>query len=220
MNRIATKIALSVLGAAGISFLSWTPARAVIFVEPIVTTVNEDIFQTREPRTLGPDILPGQIIEYGVPDRANNLINGTGNDIGSFVFDLQTLFYTNPDADPSFANEPVQWGDVDGDGRIGFSSTPGLEDIFTNVTIEGNILTYSGGVIRDGDIFYNLFSTQPNLTPGGGIIPAIPAEQENKDGPIRVGASYTAIPESTNVLGVLIFGALGVAFKLKRSLHC
>lgn len=32
MTTIATKIALSVLGAAGISFLSWTPARAVILV--------------------------------------------------------------------------------------------------------------------------------------------------------------------------------------------
>ncbi len=220
MTTIATKIALSVLGAAGISFLSLTPARAVIFVEPIVTTVNKDIFKMREPRTLGPDILPGQRIEYGVPDRANNLVNGTGNNIGSFVFDLQTLSYTNPDSNPSFDHEPVQWGDADGDGKIGFSSIPGLEDIFTKVTIEGNILTYSGGVISDGDIFYNLFSTQPDLTPGGGIVPAIPAEQEDRDGPIRVGASYTAIPESTNVLGVLVFGALGVALKLKRSLHC
>ncbi|QMS89198.1 hypothetical protein HUN01_17025 [Nostoc edaphicum CCNP1411] len=220
MTTIATKIALSVLGAAGISLLSWTPARAVIFVEPIVTTVNEDIFKTREPRTLGPNILPGQRIEYGVPDRANNLINGTGNNIGSFIFDLQTLFYTNADSNPSFDNEPVEWGDVDGDGKIGFSSIPGLEDIFTNVTVEGNILTYSGGVIPDGGIFYNLFSTKPDLTPGGGIIPAIPEDQEDRDGPIRVGASYTAIPESTNVLGVLVFGALGLAFKLKRSLHC
>ncbi|BAY79753.1 hypothetical protein NIES25_62390 (plasmid) [Nostoc linckia NIES-25] len=220
MAKIATKIALSVLGAAGISFLSLTPARGVIFVEPIVTTINDEVFETRPPRTLGADILPGQIIEYGVPDRANNLLNGTGNDIGSLVYDLKTLFYTNPDSTPAFDNEPVQWGDVDGDGKIGFSNVPELKDIFANVTINDNILTYSGGVIPDGTIFFNRFATQPNLTPGEGIIPAIPEDQVDRDGPIRVASYYTAVPEPTSVLGVLVFGALGVAFKLKRSQHC
>jgi hypothetical protein len=219
MTTIATKIALSVLGSAGITFLYLTPARAVIFVEPIVTTVNDEIFQTRDPRTLGSDILPGEIIEYGVPDRANNLLNSTGNNIGSLVFDLKTLSYTNPDSTPSFDNDLVQWGDVDGDGKIGFSSIPELKDIFTSVTVKDNILTYSGGVIPDGTIFFNRFATQPDLTPGGEIIPAIPADQVNKDGPIRVSTSYTAIPESTNLLGVLLFGTLSVALKLKRSLH-
>ncbi|MBG1265397.1 hypothetical protein [Nostoc sp. WHI] len=220
MTTIATKIALAILGAAGISFLSLTPARAFILVEPIVTTENEDIRKMREPRTLGADILPGQIIEYGVPDRANNMLNGTGNNIGSLVFDLQTLFYTNPDSTPSFENEPVRWGDVDGDGKIGFSSIPELEDIFTNVTVEGSIITYSGGVIPDGTVFFNRFSTQPDLSPGGGIIPSAPPPPADQDGPIRVSAYYTAIPESTNLLGVLVIGALGVALKLKRSLHC
>ncbi|MFN6558551.1 MAG: hypothetical protein RMY28_001935 [Nostoc sp. ChiSLP01] len=220
MAKIATKIALSVLGAAGISFLSLTPARGVIFVEPIVTTINDEVFETRPPRTLGADILPGQIIEYGVPDRANNLLNGTGNDIGSLVFDLKTLSYTNPDSTPAFDNEPVEWGDVDGDGKIGFSSVPELKDIFANVTVKDNILTYSGGVIPDGTIFFNTFATQPNLTPGEGIIPAIPEDQVDRDGPIRVAASYTAVPEPTSVLGVFVFGALGVALKLKRSQHC
>jgi hypothetical protein len=219
MIKAATKITLSVLGAAGISFLSLTPATAVILVEPIVTNINDEIFQTRTPRTLGTDILPGQILEYGVPDRANNLLNATGNDIGSLVFDLKTLFYTNPDSNPSFNNELVQWGDVDGDGKIGFSSIPELKDIFANVTVKDNILTYSGGVIPDGTIFFNRFATKLDLTPGGGIIPPIPEDQENKDGPIRVAAYYTAVPESTNVLGVLVFGALGVALKLKRSLY-
>jgi hypothetical protein len=219
MTKIAAKIVLSVLGTAGITFLSLTPATAVILVEPIVTNINDEIFQTRTPRTLGTDILPGQILEYGVPDRANNLLNATGNDIGSLVFDLKTLSYTNPDSNPSFNNELVQWGDVDGDGKIGFSSIPELKDIFANVTVKDNLLTYSGGVIPDGTIFFNRFATQPDLTPGGGIIPPIPENQENKDGPIRVAAYYTAVPESTNVLGVLVFGALGVALKLKRSLH-
>jgi hypothetical protein len=41
MTTIATKIAFSVLGAAGISLLSLAPASAVIFVEPIVTTQNQ-----------------------------------------------------------------------------------------------------------------------------------------------------------------------------------
>ncbi|MFN6470602.1 MAG: hypothetical protein RMY36_013140 [Nostoc sp. SerVER01] len=220
MAKIATKIALSVLGAAGISFLPLTPARGVIFVEPIVTTVNEEIFQTRPPRTLNEEITPGLIIEYGVPDRANNLLNATGNDIGSLVFDLKTLFYTNPDSTPAFDNEPVEWGDVDGDGKIGFSSDSKLKDIFANITVKDNILTYSGGVIPNGTIFFNRFATQPNLTPGEGIIPAIPEDQVDKDGPIKVASYYTAIPEPTSVLGILVFGALGVAIKVKRSQHC
>ncbi|WP_392535850.1 hypothetical protein [Nostoc sp. C117] len=41
----------------------------------------------------------------------------------------------------------------------------------------------------------------------------------DKDGPIRVASYYTAVPESPNVLGVLIFGTLGVVLKLKRSLY-
>ncbi len=214
MTRIASKIALSVLGAAGV-FLSSTPARAVILVEPIVTETNQLRLEVGEPRILGPDILPGQIIEYGVPDRANNLQNSTGNDIGSIVFDLKTLFFTS---DPSFDNEPVEWGDVDGDGKIGFSSNPELKDIFASVVVEGSTITYSGGRIPDGSIFYNLFSTKPDLSPGGGIIPPAPPLPADQDGPIRVSAYYTAIPESTNVLGLLVFGALGLGFKLKRSL--
>jgi hypothetical protein len=219
MTRIATKIALSVLGAAGISFLSWTPARAVIFVEPIVTTVNEDVLNTKNPRILK-DYEPGQVIEYGVPDVANNFLNSTGYDINSLVFDLKTLSYNNPDSTPPFENEPVEWGDVNGDGKIGNSINPDLKDIFTDITIKGSTITFSGGVIRNGSIFYNPFASLPNLAPGGGIIPPIPAEQEDKDGPIRVAAYYTAVPESTNVLGVLVLGALGVALRVKRSLHC
>ncbi|MEH2253701.1 hypothetical protein [Nostoc sp.] len=42
----------------------------------------------------------------------------------------------------------------------------------------------------------------------------MPPEQADKDGPIRVADYCTAIPESTSVLSVLVFGALGVALKL------
>lgn len=140
----------TLLGAA-IASLTPLAANAVILVEPIVTTQNEDVLKTRNPRTLGPEIQPGQIIEYGVPDRANNLLNATGRDMASFVFDLETLSYTNPNTTPAFNNEPVQWGDVDGDGKIGFSNTPGLQDIFTDVNIQGSVLTYSGGVIPNGN---------------------------------------------------------------------
>jgi hypothetical protein len=219
MTTLATKITLSVLGAAGISFLSWTPAKAVIFVEPIVTTVNQDILDTKSPRILT-DYQPGEVIEYGVPDVANNFLNATGYDINSLVFDLKTLSYNNSTSTPPFDNELVEWGDVNGDGKIGNSINPDLKDIFTDITISGSIITFSGGVIANGSIFYNPFATLPDLTPGGGIIPAIPADQPDKDGPIRVSGYYTAIPESTNVLGVLVFGTLGVALKLKRSLHC
>ncbi|MBW4686701.1 MAG: hypothetical protein KME40_16735 [Komarekiella atlantica HA4396-MV6] len=218
MTTIATKIALSVIGATGISFLSLTPARAVILVEPIVTTVNEDILKMRDPRSLGPDIHPGEIIRYGVPDRANNLLNATGRDIASLVFELETLSYSNPDSTPAFDNEPVEWGDVNGDGKIGFSNTSGLEDIFANVTIKDNVITYSGGVIPNNTVFYNLFSSQPNLSPGGGIIPAAPPLPADQDGPIRVNSYYNAVPEPTDILGTLAFGVLVVAFKLKRKL--
>lgn len=219
MTTIATKIALSVLGAVGISFLSLTPAKAFILVETIVTEANQDILEMKNPRTLGPEFQPGQVIEYGVPDVANNFVNGTGYDIESLVFDLKTLAYTNPDSTPVFDNESVRWGDVNGDYKIGYSNDPDLKNIFTDVTIKDNIITFSGGIIPNGTMFYNPFVTNPNVAPGGGIIPPIPAEQEDKDGPVRVASYYTAVPESTNVLGVLVFGALGVAFKLKRSLH-
>ncbi|MEH2406898.1 hypothetical protein [Nostoc sp.] len=220
MTTIATKIALSVLGAAGISFLSLTPARAVIFVEPIVTTKNQDILDTKKPRTLGPEYQPGQIVEYGVPDVANNFLNATGYDINSLVFDLKTLSYSNQNSTPPFDNESVQWGDVNGDGKIGYSNNPELKNIFTDVTVKDNIITFSGGVIPNGSLFYNPFATLPNLAPGAGIIPAVPPEKADKDGPIRVASYYTAVPESTSVLSTLLFGALGVALKLKRSLHC
>ncbi|MFN6463677.1 MAG: hypothetical protein RMZ41_017935 [Nostoc sp. DedVER02] len=207
---IVTKIALSLLGAAGISFLSLTPARAVILVETTVTTQDQDILNTKNPRILT-NYQPGQVIEYGVPDVANNFLNNTGYDIESLVFDLKTLSYNN---------EPVEWGDVNGDGKIGSSNNPDLKDIFSDISISGSTITFSGGVIPNGSLFYNPFATLPNLAPGGGIVPPIPAEQTDKDGPIRVAAYYTAIPESTNVLGVLVLGALGVALKLKRSLPC
>ncbi|MCC5607333.1 hypothetical protein LC612_11165 [Nostoc sp. CHAB 5834] len=207
---IVTKIALSLLGAAGISFLSLTPVRAVILVETTVTTQDQDILNTKNPRILT-DFQPGQVIEYGVPDVANNFLNNTGYDIESLVFDLKTLSYNN---------EPVEWGDVNGDGKVGYSNDPDLENIFTDITISGSTITFSGGVIPNGSLFYNPFATLPNLAPGGGIVPAIPADQADKDGPIRVASYYTAVPESTNVLGVVAVGALGVALKLKRSLHC
>jgi hypothetical protein len=205
----------TLLGAA-IALLAPLAANAVILVEPIVTTQNEDVLKTRSPRTLPPELLPGQIIEYGVPDRANNLLNATGRDMVSFVFDLETLSYTNPNTTPAFNNEPVQWGDVDGDGKIGFSNIPGLEDIFKNVNIEGSVLTYSGGVIPNGTVFFNQFFTNPDLTPGGGIIPPAAPPPADQDGPIRMGAYYTAIPEPSSVLGMLTFSALGASWKLRR----
>ncbi len=215
MTAIVTKIVLSVLGTAGISLLSLAPASAVIFVEPIVTKENEDILQNKKPRELTPELQPGQVIEYGVPDVANNFKNATGRDIGSLVFKLETLFYSNQESTPTFNNEPVQWGDVNGDGKIGFSNTPGLEDIFKNITVTGDIITYSGGIIPDGSLFFNQFISQPDLRPGGGIIPKAPPPPADQDGPIRVSSYYTAIPEPTSVFGLLVLGSLGVASKMK-----
>ncbi|MEI2578090.1 PEP-CTERM sorting domain-containing protein [Scytonema sp. PRP1] len=215
-----TKIAFSVLGAAGISLLSLTPASATILVEPVVTTVNEDL---KETRTLEPEFQPGLVVEYGIPNITNNLLNATGQNIGSFVYKLETLFYSNPDSTPPFNNESVQWGDIDGDGKIGFSNVPGLVDIFKDVTVTDSVITFSGGVIPNGTVFFTQFKTQPDLTPGGGIIPPVPPPPADQDGPIRVSSFYTtvtkptAVPEPTSALGIfLAAGALGAAVRKRK----
>lgn len=87
MNKIATKIAFSVLGTAGISLLYLTPASVVILVEPVVTTPNEDLIETR---ILEPEFQPGLVVEYGIPNISNNLLNATEQNIGSFVYKLET----------------------------------------------------------------------------------------------------------------------------------
>jgi hypothetical protein len=199
----------TVIGVFGVE-----TANAIIFVEPIVTTANQDILKTRTPRTLIPELEPEQVIRYGVPDNANNLLNGTKRTIGSFVFDLETLAYTNPNSTPPFDNEEVQWGDANGDGKIGFSTVPGLEDIFTNISVKGNRITFAGGVIPKGKIFYNQFITTPDLRPGAGIIPPVPPTTADKDGPIRVASFYTkAIPESSSIFSLL--ASMGAMFVIK-----
>jgi hypothetical protein len=220
MIRTVAKIALSAMGAAGLSLLSsLAPVNAVILVEPIVTTVNEDILQMRQPRVLTPDLLPRQEIEYGVPDMGGNFRNDTGRIFDSLVFELETVSYSNSDSTPPFNNEPVQWGDVNGDGKIGFSTDPALKDYFTDVTVTGNVITFTGGEIPEGNLFYNQFSSNPDLRPGRGIIPPAPPPPADQDGPIRVKAFYTtkaAIPEPTSVFGVLFLGALGLSLTVKR----
>ena len=218
MITIATQMAFFILGVAGTSLLSLTPVSAAILVEPIVTTQNEDLVKTRN---LGPEFQPGLIVEYGVPNNDANFLNATGQDIGSFVFKLETLSYSNPDSPTPFDNEPVQWGDVNGDGLIGFSNDPGLRDIFTDVTVTDNVITFSGGVIPNGTVFFDQLFTYHDLTPGGGIIPPAAPMAADQDGHIRVSSFYTAaseptaVPEPSSVLGVLVFGALGSAL-LKR----
>ncbi len=207
---------VSLLGMTGIDILSIKPANAVIYVEPIVTTANQDILQTgRNPRRLT-DIDPGEVIRYGVPDVTNNLLNATGQSMGGFVFDLETLFYSNADATPAFDNEPVEWGDVNGDGKVGYTTNPGLQDIFKDVSVTGKTITFSGGEIPDGTTFYNLFTSTPDLRPGLGIIPPIPLLSDDQDGPIRVSSYYVAIPESTSALALIAVGIVGTAFNLKR----
>jgi hypothetical protein len=214
LRTALSRVVVTSIGATAITFLSFKPADAVIFVEPLVTTANQDILATRNPRRLT-DIQPGQVIEYGVPDFANNLLNATGNNIGSFVFDLETLAYSNPNVTPAFNNEPVEWGDVNGDGKIGYSTTPGLTDIFKDVTVTGNRITFSGGEISNGEIFYNPFSSKPDLRPGGGIIPPAAPPPADQDGPIRVASYYTAIPEPTSIFA--LFFAVGGAVTIKRN---
>ncbi|KYC34848.1 hypothetical protein WA1_49910 [Scytonema hofmannii PCC 7110] len=221
MTKIATKVAFSVLGAAGISLLSLTPASATILVEPIVTTPNEDLIETR---TLGPEFQPGVIVEFGIPNISNNLLNATGQNFGSFIYKLETLFYSNPDSTPPFDNESVQWGDVDGDGKIGFSNVPGLVDIFTDITVTDSVITFSGGIIPNETVFFTQFKTQPDLTPGSGIIPPAPPPPADQDGPIRVSSfttvsKPTAVPEPSFTLGLLVFSILGVTSVVQRKLR-
>lgn len=221
MTTIPIKLAFSVLGAAGISLLSLTSASAAILVEPIVTTQNEDILGTKTPRTLPPEFAPGVVAQYGIPDSTNNYVNGTGQDIETLVIELNTLSYSNPTSNPAFNNEPVQWGDVDGNGKIGFSNVPGLTDIFSEVTVTGNVLTFSGGEIPNGTVFFEQYLTNPDLTLGGDILPPAPPPPADQSGPIKISSFYTAsestaVPEPTSALGLVVFGSLGVACTLKR----
>ena len=206
---------VSLLGMTGIDILSLKPANAVIFVEPIVTTANQDILSTRNPRRLT-DLDPGEVIRYGVPDFANNLLNATGQNMDGFVFDLETLLYSNANTTPAFDNEPVEWGDANGDGKVGYTTNPGLQDIFKDVSVTGKTITFSGGEIPDGTIFYNLFESTPNLRPGAGIIPPAPPAPADQDGPIRVSSYYVAIPEPTSALALISVGIFGTGVNLKR----
>jgi PEP-CTERM motif len=209
-------VAVSTFGMTGvINVWSLKPANAVIFVEPIVTTANQDILKTRNPRRLT-DIDPGEVIRYGVPDFANNLLNATGQNMEGFVFDLETLSYSNPNSTPAFNNEPVEWGDVNGDGKIGYTTNPGLQDIFKDVSVTGKTITFSGGEIPDNTVFYNLFESTPNLRPGAGIIPSAPPPPADQDGPIRVASYYTAIPEPSSALALMGMGIFGTAVNLHR----
>ncbi len=208
---------VSTVGMTGI-INAWSikPVNAVIFVEPIVTTANQDILSTgRNPRRLT-GIDPGQVIKYGVPDFANNLVNGTGQNMEGFVFNLETLLYSNANTTPAFNNEPVEWGDVNGDGKVGYTTNPGLQDIFKDVSVTGKTITFSGGEIPDGTIFYNLFESTPNLRPGAGIIPPAPPAPADQDGPIRVSSYYVTIPEPTSALALVAVGIVGTTVSIKR----
>ncbi len=207
---------VSLLGMTGIDILSIKPANAVIFVEPFVTTANQDILQTgRNPRRLT-DLEPGEVIRYGVPDVTNNLLNATGQNMDGFVFDLETLLYSNANSTPAFDNEPVEWGDANGDGKVGYTTNPGLQDIFKDVSVTGKTITFSDGEIPDGTIFYNLFESTPDLRPGRGIIPPAPPAPADQDGPIRVSSYYVAIPEVTSTLALIAVGIVGGIFNFRR----
>jgi hypothetical protein len=210
------KRAFFLLGASGISFLASLPANAVILVEPIITTPNRDILNTRTPTRLGPEYPPGFAAEYGVPDAPNNLLNETGRDISGLTISLEQLSYSNLNSTPPLENEAVQWGDADGDGRIGFSTDGDLKDIFSEVTVSDRSISFSDGVIPDGTVFFDRIITNPDLTPGNGIIPPLPPDERDRNGPIRVSSFYSAdttptdptpvtVPEPTSNLALGLF---------------
>lgn len=145
MNKIASRLGLSVIGTAGMCILSLAPVTAAtIFVEPIITQRNPNYLDVALP----PEVAPNTPFSWFVPDSSGeqNFFNYTGFDMTSFRLVLLTQQYNG---------DNVLWGDANGDGKIGQS------DIFSSFTINPNNprpqLDISGGLIPYGDsLYFNL----------------------------------------------------------------
>lgn len=202
-----TNLGTLISGAVGGFFLSLAPATAAILVEPIVTTPNPS-FPSGVDIPFG--LPPGQLTFWNAPDTTGeqNFLNSTGLDINQFSLIVLPDLDTLPD--------DVVWGDVNGDGQIGFSN------IFTTINVNpGFILqglrapriNLAGGVIPAGDRFVVQFISQPDLRP------SIPGD----NGPLVVGGVYfgsipvATVPEPSFVLGSAFTVALGAWFTRRKT---
>lgn len=199
MTIRAARLALSVLGTAGMCLLSLAPATAAtILVEPIITQPNPNFPDGEE---LPPELLPNRRLRWNVPDTSGeqNVLNGTGLTMTNFYLVLLTEQYNG--------NE-VLWGDANGDGQIGQS------DIFSSITVNpnnpipqlnitgGSQLEITGGSIPNGNRFVFQFITNPDLTP----------EEPRTVGPIQVAGLYNGVPrtpifEPSPGLGLVLLAA-------------
>ncbi|MEH1846435.1 MAG: PEP-CTERM sorting domain-containing protein [Nostoc sp.] len=200
-----TNLGLLVSAILGSFLLSLTSANAVILVEPIVTTPNKNF---PDGEGLGNDFRPlNDILASNAPDVGNlqNLLNDTGYTINQ----LSLLLLTNID----FIEEKVEWGDVNGDSKIG------LSNIFSNITIAPDLvlqdtpfprLDLTDGIISDGNRFTLQFITSPDLSP----------VDPQKYGPLVTGVFYDgfkSVPEPSTILGFTLVIALGLRLRLRNS---
>lgn len=206
MMKLSTSIALF-SGLLGSILVALTPANALILVEPIVTEPDPNL-----PDGVGIPFnsQPNQLIPFSIPDSSGlqNFINDTDfalTRIGLFLF-------------PAFDqvdDEDVIWGDVDGDGQIGFST------IFDNITVvnsatlpgfPGNtpFMQLSEGVIDKQERFVFQFITNPDLTPA----------EPGDNGPLVVGSVYDGVrvPEPSCLLGLGLMFSLGLNRRKKKEI--
>ncbi|BAZ49552.1 hypothetical protein NIES4103_21640 [Nostoc sp. NIES-4103] len=198
-----TNLGFLICNLVGSLLLSLTSADAIILVEPIVTTPNENFPDTEG---LGDYLQPGDILLSNAPDAGNqqNFLNDTGYTIN------QLSLLLLPEL--GFVDEEIAWGDVNGDGQIG------LSNIFSNITIAPDFvfldfafprLNLTDGIIPNGNRFTLQFITSPDLTP------VDPEEY----GPLVTGVFYDgfkSVPEPSTMFGVTLVMALGYLLKKQQ----
>lgn len=201
--KITTNLGLVISNLVGSLLLCFTPVNAVILVEPIVTTSNENF---PDGEGLGDYLQPGDILLRNAPDAGNqqNFLNDTGYTIN------QLSLLLLPEL--GFVDEEVAWGDVNGDGQIG------LSNIFSNITIAPDFviadfafpqLYLTGGTIANGERFTLQFITSPDLTP------VDPTEYS----PLVTGVFYDgfkSVPEPSTMFGVSLVMLLGYLHKKQQ----
>ncbi|MDJ0599213.1 MAG: hypothetical protein QNJ37_10285 [Crocosphaera sp.] len=197
-----------VFGTTVISLLSFTPASAVVLVEPIISTPNPNFpspnFGLGDPPT-------DTVLVWRAPDISGqqNFLNDTGYNIT-----MMELFLL-PDLDE--VEDEVIWGDVDGDGQIGSSAifeSIEIDNDFIlvnpnnpNVSFRAPRVIFSEGVIPVGTRFIVQTPTDPDLTP---------PPEVGDDGPLLVGGRYDGVkvPEPSSLLGLISILGLGSILNL------
>nr|AVH79603.1 hypothetical protein [Nostoc sp. PCC 9229] len=201
----AKNIGLLISGAVGGCLMSLAPATAAILVEPLVTTADPNL-----PEGVGIplNLQPNELIFWNAPDTTGqqNFLNNTELTINS----LSLLLF--PDFDT--LEDDVQWGDVNGDGQIGFSNIFPTLTVSPDFTVEGfraPRFNFVGGEIPNNNRFVVQFLTDPDLRP------AVPGD----NGPLVVGGIYRGfqtVPEPSTIFGsVLALGLGGWLRKIKSA---